>query len=96
VDPVAAALNPVRPLPRHAPARRLKGLAADAALGPASGGSATVACSGVTWTGPDHQVFTGRSMDWSYGFNCHFHVFPRAKRLDSAGGMNSLVVFTVC
>jgi penicillin V acylase-like amidase (Ntn superfamily) len=47
-------------------------------------------CSRVTWVGPANQVITGRSMDWPYGFNSHFHVIPRGERLDGAGGVNSL------
>jgi choloylglycine hydrolase len=69
---------------------RLKALAAAAALGLASGGSAALACSRVTWTGPDQQVITGRSMDWPYGFNSHFYVYPRGERINGAGGLNSL------
>ena len=48
------------------------------------------ACSRVTWTGPDQQVITGRLMDWPYGFNAHFDVYPRGERIDGAGGVNSL------
>jgi choloylglycine hydrolase len=51
---------------------------------------AALACSRVTWVGPANQVITGRSMDWPYGFNSHFHVIPRGQRLDGAGGPNSL------
>ncbi len=69
---------------------RLKALAAAAAFGLVSGGSAALACSRVTWTGPDQQVITGRSMDWPYGFNSHFYVFPRGERINGAGGLNSL------
>jgi choloylglycine hydrolase len=76
------------PYPRRA-------LAAGAALGlaalsPASLGSAALACSRITWTGPNQQVITGRSMDWPYGFNSHFHVIPRGETIDGAGGVNSL------
>ena len=71
-------------------ALRLKALAAAAALCLAGGGSAALACSRVTWTGPDQQVITGRSMDWPYGFNSHFYVFPRGERINGAGGLNSL------
>jgi choloylglycine hydrolase len=71
-------------------ARRLKALAAAATIGLASGGSAALACSRVTWTGPDQQVITGRSMDWPYGFNSHFYVYPRGERINGAGGLNSL------
>ena len=35
-------------------------------------------------------VITGRSMDWPYGFNSHFHVYPRGEKIDGAGGYNSL------
>ncbi len=71
---------------------RLKALAAAAALGCLTTvGSAALACSRVTWTGPDQQVITGRSMDWPYGFNSHFTVYPRGERLDGAGGVNSLI-----
>ena len=35
-------------------------------------------------------VITGRSMDWPYGFNSHFHVYPRGEKVDGAGGDNSL------
>jgi penicillin V acylase-like amidase (Ntn superfamily) len=49
------------------------------------------ACSRITWVGPNQQVITGRSMDWPYGFQSHFHVIPRRERLDGAGGLNSLV-----
>ena len=57
---------------------------------------AVFACSRVTWTGlveevPDKSVvITGRSMDWPYGFNSHFHVYPRGEKVDGAGGDNSL------
>jgi penicillin V acylase-like amidase (Ntn superfamily) len=50
----------------------------------------SLACSRITWVGPANQVITGRSMDWPYGFNSHFHVIPRGERLDGAGGVNSL------
>ncbi|MFN6131884.1 MAG: hypothetical protein ACK46L_03050, partial [Synechococcaceae cyanobacterium] len=61
-----------------------------AALSPTSLSSAASACSRVTWTGPNQQVITGRSMDWPYGFNSHFHVIPRGETIDGAGGVNSL------
>jgi choloylglycine hydrolase len=54
---------------------------------------AVFACSRVTWTGPVSDksvVITGRSMDWPYGFNSHFHVYPRGEKVDGAGGDNSL------
>ena len=35
-------------------------------------------------------VITGRSMDWPYRFNSHFHVYPRGEKMDGAGGYNSL------
>ncbi|MFM7264950.1 MAG: linear amide C-N hydrolase, partial [Cyanobium sp.] len=35
-------------------------------------------------------MITGRSMDWPYGFNSHFHVIPRGETIDGAGGINSL------
>lgn len=59
-------------------------------LGPAALAPGAQACSRVTWTGPDRQVITGRSMDWPYGFNSHFHVFPRGEVIDGAGGVNPL------
>jgi choloylglycine hydrolase len=65
-------------------------LAVSAALGLAAVPAAALACSRVIWTGPDQQVITGRSMDWPYGFNSHFHVIPRGERIDGAGGVNSL------
>ena len=49
------------------------------------------ACSRVTWLGPDGMVITGRSMDWPYGFNTHFYLFPRGTVHDGAGGKNSLI-----
>ena len=52
--------------------------------------AASLACSRVTWTGPNQQVITGRSMDWPYGFNSHFHVIPRGEAIEGAGGINSL------
>lgn len=61
-----------------------------AALSPATLSSAALACSRITWRGPDQQVITGRSMDWPYGFNAHFHVIPRGETIDGAGGVNSL------
>ena len=61
-----------------------------AALGLAAAPPTARACSRVTWVGPTQQVITGRSMDWPYGFNTHFHVIPRGERLDGAGGVNSL------
>lgn len=70
--------------------RRALAAATAAALGLATGGSGALACSRVTWTGPDRQVITGRSMDWPYGFNSHFHVIPRGESIDGAGGVNSL------
>jgi len=48
------------------------------------------ACSRVTWLGPEHQVITGRSMDWFYAFNTHLYVFPRGIDFNGAGGKNSL------
>jgi penicillin V acylase-like amidase (Ntn superfamily) len=69
---------------------RLTAAAALAALGLAAAAPAALACSRVTWVGPAQQVITGRSMDWPYGFNSHFHVIPRGERLDGAGGTNSL------
>jgi penicillin V acylase-like amidase (Ntn superfamily) len=65
-------------------------LAIAAALGLLAAPVASLACSRVTWTGPDQQVITGRSMDWPYGFNSHFHVIPRGEAIDGAGGVNSL------
>jgi len=76
-------------LPMHLRFRN-QALAAAAALGLAACGTAALACSRVTWTGPGQQVITGRSMDWPYGFNSHFHVIPRGERLDGAGGVNGL------
>jgi choloylglycine hydrolase len=77
--------------------RRLRSLALTAGLGlaaatavPATLPAASHACSRVTWTGPDQQVITGRSMDWPYGFNSHFHVIPRGEVIEGAGGVNSL------
>ncbi|WP_254994011.1 hypothetical protein [Cyanobium sp. Aljojuca 7D2] len=43
---------------------RLTAAAATAALSVAVAVPAALACSRVTWTGPDQQVITGRSMDW--------------------------------
>ena len=40
-------------------------------------------------------VITGRSVDWPYGFNSHFHVFPRGEKIDGAGGDNSLSFETI-
>jgi choloylglycine hydrolase len=64
--------------------------AAIAALSVSAVSPAALACSRVTWTGPDQQVITGRSMDWPYGFNSHFYVIPRGEQLNGAGGVNSL------
>ncbi|NDG74933.1 MAG: linear amide C-N hydrolase [Synechococcaceae bacterium WB8_1B_136] len=69
---------------------RLKALLTAACLGVLSIAPAALACSRVTWVGPDQQVITGRSMDWPYGFNSHFYVIPRGERIDGAGGLNSL------
>ena len=77
-------------MPRSA---KQQALAITAALGLTAAAAlpgATLACSRVTWTGPDQQVITGRSMDWPYGFNSHFHVIPRGEVIDGAGGPNSL------
>lgn len=52
--------------------------------------SAALACSRVTWLGPNGQVVTGRSMDWPYAFNTHYYVYPRGVEFDGAGGPNSL------
>jgi choloylglycine hydrolase len=65
-------------------------LSISAALGLALMPVGALACSRVTWSGPDQQVITGRSMDWPYGFNSHFHVIPRGEAVDGAGGVNSL------
>ncbi|MFN6339594.1 MAG: linear amide C-N hydrolase [Cyanobacteriota bacterium] len=75
-----------------APTPRLLAATAAAltALGLGTVSPAALACSRVTWVGPANQVITGRSMDWPYGFNSHFHVIPRGERLDGAGGVNSL------
>ncbi|MFO0889903.1 MAG: linear amide C-N hydrolase [Isosphaeraceae bacterium] len=59
-------------------------------LGLAFAGSAALACSRVTWLGPDGLVVTGRSMDWPYAFNTHFYIYPRGTRFDGAGGPNTL------
>ncbi|MEB3324775.1 MAG: hypothetical protein VKM17_05500, partial [Cyanobacteriota bacterium] len=74
------------------PPRLLSAAAAAAltAFGLGATTPAALACSRVTWVGPANQVITGRSMDWPYGFNSHFHVIPRGQRLDGAGGLNSL------
>ena len=69
---------------------RLTAAAALTALGLTAAAPAALACSRITWVGPAQQVITGRSMDWPYGFNSHFHVIPRGERLDGAGGSNSL------
>jgi choloylglycine hydrolase len=72
---------------------RLRTLAITAGLGLVASAvlpAAALACSRVTWTGPDQQVITGRSMDWPYGFNSHFHVIPRGEVIDGGGGINSL------
>jgi len=69
---------------------RLTAAAALTALGLTAAAPAALACSRITWVGPAQQVITGRSMDWPYGFNSHFHVIPRGERLDGAGGANSL------
>jgi penicillin V acylase-like amidase (Ntn superfamily) len=52
--------------------------------------SFSLACSRITWLGPDGQVITGRSMDWPYPFNARFYIFPRGTKNDGAGGTNSL------
>jgi penicillin V acylase-like amidase (Ntn superfamily) len=52
--------------------------------------SVSLACSRITWLGPDGQVVTGRSMDWLYPFNARFYIFPRGTQNDGAGGQNSL------
>ena len=65
-------------------------LAGSATLGLAGLAPTALACSRITWSGPDQQVITGRSMDWPYGFNSHFYVFPRGETIDGAGGLNSL------
>ncbi|MCS5691930.1 linear amide C-N hydrolase [Cyanobium sp. FGCU-6] len=71
--------------------RRFPALAATAAcLALTAGTPAALACSRALWSGPDQQVITGRSMDWPYGFNTHFHVIPRGERIDGAGGPKSL------
>lgn len=48
------------------------------------------ACSRVTWVGPNGLVVTGRSMDWPYGFNSHFFIFPQGTVHEGSGGKNSL------
>jgi len=67
-----------------------KALVIAATLGLTAVPPVALACSRVTWTGPDQQVITGRSMDWPYGFNSHFYVIPRGVVIDGAGGLNSL------
>jgi penicillin V acylase-like amidase (Ntn superfamily) len=67
-----------------------KALVVAAALGLIAVPPVALACSRITWTGPDRQVITGRSMDWPYGFDSHFHVTPRGEIIDGAGGVNSL------
>lgn len=69
--------------------KRLTAAAAVSALCLTAAGPAALACSRVTWLGPNQQVITGRSMDWPYGFNSHFYVIPRGERLNGAGGVNS-------
>lgn len=56
----------------------------------ACGTTSIEACSRVTWLGPDGLVVTGRSMDWPYGFNSHFYVYPRGIVVEGSGGKNSL------
>jgi len=68
----------------------LQALAAAAALSFAAITPTALACSRVTWLGPDQQVITGRSMDWPYGFNSHFYVIPRGEQINGSGGINSL------
>lgn len=51
---------------------------------------ASVACSRVTWLGPNGMVITGRSMDWPYSFNSHLYAVPAGSTQDGAGGVNSL------
>jgi penicillin V acylase-like amidase (Ntn superfamily) len=70
--------------------KRLTAAAAVSALCLTAAGPAALACSRVTWLGPNQQVITGRSMDWPYGFNSNFYVIPRGERLNGAGGVNSL------
>ena len=84
--------RPARSRSVHARFPRLLTLGLTAGLGLTGAAlpAVSLACSRVTWSGPDQQVITGRSMDWPYGFNSHFHVIPRGEGIDGAGGPNSL------
>ncbi|RBP09665.1 penicillin amidase [Roseiarcus fermentans] len=52
--------------------------------------SPVLACSRVTYIGPDNTVLTGRSMDWMVPLHSNLWVFPEGLERNGADGRNSL------
>src|ERR1700735_806390 len=53
--------------------------------------SPALACSRVTYIGPDNTVVTGRSMDWMIPLHSNIWVFPEGLKRNGADGENSLI-----
>lgn len=53
--------------------------------------SPAMACSRVTYTGPQNTVLTGRSMDWMVPLHTNLWAFPRGLKRSGEDGENSLI-----
>jgi penicillin V acylase-like amidase (Ntn superfamily) len=53
--------------------------------------SPVLACSRVTYLGPDNTVITGRSMDWMIPLHSNIWVFPEGLKRNGADGESSLI-----
>jgi penicillin V acylase-like amidase (Ntn superfamily) len=53
--------------------------------------SSVLACSRVTYLGPDNTVITGRSMDWMVPLHSNIWVFPEGLKRNGADGESSLM-----
>jgi penicillin V acylase-like amidase (Ntn superfamily) len=53
--------------------------------------SPVIACSRVTYIGPDNAVLTGRSMDWMVPLHSNIWAFPAGLKRNGADGKNSVV-----
>jgi penicillin V acylase-like amidase (Ntn superfamily) len=58
--------------------------------------SPVMACSRVTYIGPDNTVITGRSMDWMIPLHSNLWVFPEGLKRSGADGENFLIWTSKC
>jgi choloylglycine hydrolase len=69
----------------------IKSVLVGAATAYLAAASPVLACSRVTYLGPDSTVITGRSMDWMVPLHSNIWVFPEGLKRNGADGESSLI-----